>query len=288
MTRVAIIGYASLDHVIELEGAPAADRTAFIRARPEGWGRLGGCPSYVARALAAEGVGGIALISWVGADKAGQSYRDALAREGLSVDGVEARDGRTPIAILAYQPEGGCMCLYDPGLSLQADLSAPQRALIEASDWLCVTIGPPQATRDALAAARAGTRVLWAVKNDPRSMPAELVSLMAARADIICHADGESEFVAAALRAARARDRLVVATHGAAGAAVNWRGQSHFAPADRVSCADPTGAGDTFIGGLIAGLIDFPEDPVAAVERGAAAARRMLVERETAYARSPS
>ena len=57
MTKIAITGYASLDHVAILNGAPEAGRTTTILRRPgDAWPRLGGSPAYVAAALVASGV----------------------------------------------------------------------------------------------------------------------------------------------------------------------------------------------------------------------------------------
>jgi ribokinase len=278
MTRFAIAGYASLDYIVDLDGALSADRTTLIRGRPE-WGALGGSPSYVGRAMAAEGVADVALISWVGADAEGDHYRALLRRAGLGDQGVEPRPGPTPIAILAYQPDGGCVCMYDPGRGKGADLSEAQRAIVAAADWVCVTVGPPAATRSILAAARPETRVVWAVKNDPGSMPADVVSALAARADVISCSRGEAAYVGEALRAAPARARLLIETLGADGARASWRGGEATVGVERVDGANTTGAGDSFIGGLIVGLAENFDDPAAATRRGAEAARRLLLER---------
>jgi ribokinase len=54
---------------------------------------------------------------------------------------------------------------------------------------------------------------------------------------------------------------------------------------ERIAVADPTGAGDTFLGGLIASLIQKPDDPVAAIRAGETAARMMLVKRASQSAK---
>jgi ribokinase len=278
MTRFAIAGYASLDYIVNLDGALSADRTTLIRARPD-WGALGGSPSYVGRAMAAEGVSDVALISWVGADAEGDHYRALLRQARLDAEGVESRPGPTPVAILAYQPDGGCVCMYDPGRGKGADISAAQRAIVAVADWVCVTVGPPAATRSILAAARPDARVVWAVKNDPGSMPADVVAALAARADVISCSRGEAAYVGEALSAAPARARLLIETLGADGARASWQGGEATVGVERVDGANATGAGDSFIGGLIVGLAGNFEDPAAAMRRGAEAARRMLLER---------
>ena len=56
--------------------------------------------------------------------------------------------------ILAYQPDGDCHCLYDPGLAEPIELDTAQRELVAVADWVCLTIGPAGVTRAALEAAR--------------------------------------------------------------------------------------------------------------------------------------
>jgi ribokinase len=52
MSGIGITGYASLDHVIVLDGDIRPGRTTTILSRPEkAWPRLGGGPAYVAQAV---------------------------------------------------------------------------------------------------------------------------------------------------------------------------------------------------------------------------------------------
>ena len=157
---IVITGYASLDYAVRLDRAAEPDRTATIVSRPAEWPRLGGSPAYVAAALVASGARDAAPVSWIGDDSDGMRYRESLARLAVRIDGVEARPGRTPTCILAYQPDGGCHCFYDPGLAQPPTLGEGQRALIAAADWLCLTVGPTDATRAALALARPDARVV--------------------------------------------------------------------------------------------------------------------------------
>ena len=73
-------------------------------------------------------------MSWVGDDADGERYREA-ALLGVRSDGVAMRSGRTPVCVLAYQPDGGCHCLYHPGLSEPILLAARQGELVAAAEW---------------------------------------------------------------------------------------------------------------------------------------------------------
>ena len=144
---VVVTGYASLDYAVRLDRPPRPDTTATILSRPDEWPRLGGSPAYVAAALVEGGVRDAIPISWVADDADGARYRTGLARCGVRTDGVALRSGRTPVCILAYQPDGACHCLYDPGLAEPIELDTAQRDLVAAADWVCLTIGPAEATR---------------------------------------------------------------------------------------------------------------------------------------------
>jgi ribokinase len=278
--KVAVVGYASLDYVVRLDTAPRPDRTSTILSRAADWPRLGGAPAYVAAALAAGGVGDATAVSWVGDDREGERYRASLAERGLSAEGIGLRPGRTPVCILAYEPDGGCHCLYDPGLRRQPEMDQRQRTLIAAAQALCITVGPAGATREALALARADASVAWVVKADPRAVPRDLADALAARADLIIFSRGEAAFIEDALERANnaIRPPVVVETRGRREVALRQGGEIDVVPVDPIEIDDPTGAGDTFAGGFLAARLTGA-DPTTALREGVAAARAMLAER---------
>jgi ribokinase len=281
--KVAIIGYASLDHVAMLDSVPTPGRTSTIVARSEEvWPRLGGSPAFVAAALVKAGLTGAYPVSWVGSDPAGERYVGQLRVGRIPVQGLAVvPSARTPIAILAYDPDGGCSCLYDPGISAGLELTDSQHTLVEEADWLCVTIGPAGATRAALDALNAEAKLVWVVKDDPRAMPDDLAARMAVRSDVICHSRAERGFVERAVRAASGTPggQIVVETQGGSGALIRRNGISVDVPTSALTCLDPTGAGDTFAGGVIAALAGGETDLRAIVEAGHRAAGALLRQR---------
>jgi ribokinase len=279
--RIVVTGYASLDFAVRLDRPPRADATATIVSRPRQWPRLGGSPAYVAAALIASGLEDVAPVSWVGDDADGVRYREALARAGVRSDGVSVRPGRTPVCILAYQPDGGCHCLYDPGLVDPPELDETQRALIVAANCLCVTVGPAQATRDALSLARPDATVVWAVKADPRAVPPDLAVALMERADIVVFSRGEAAFVAEAFARTPSSRRpgVRVETLGRDGVAIMQARTRELFPVAPVETEDSTGAGDTFLGGFLGALIVGGESPREAVQAGIESARRLLASR---------
>lgn len=281
---IAITGYASLDHVAMLDGVPRPGRTTTILARPDkAWPRLGGGPAYVAAALVASGVGDAYPVSWIGEDEAGSTYRLQLRKGGIPSDGLAVVEGaRTPVSILAYEPDGGCLCLYDPGMPKGLTLSDAQTALINRADWVCVMVGPPDATAAVLDAIRPGTKLAWVVKHDPRAMSAALAARLAIRADLICCSQAERAFVDEVLPAAGLRSgQMLIETQGGKGAALTRDGATISVAATPIAVSDPTGAGDTFAGGVLAALSVGTSDPAAILQAGHRAAAALLSGRRT-------
>jgi ribokinase len=277
---IVVTGYASLDYVVRLDSAPEPDRTATILSRAVEWPRLGGSPAYVAAALVAGGAPDAAPISWVGDDAEGARYRDRIEALGVRTDGIRVRPGRTPICILAYEPDGRCHCLYDPVLTAEADLDEGQRALMAEAKAICVTVGPTKATWETIRLARPDAVLVWAVKADPRAVPPALAAALAARADIVVFSQGEAGFAAKASATAvkPARGRIDIETRGRNGVAFMRNGAQRVFPVAPVEVEDSTGAGDTFIGGFLAAWMKTA-DPEGAVRAGVGAARTLLVSR---------
>ncbi len=283
---IVVTGYASLDYAMRLDSPPQPDRTTTILSRAPAWPRLGGSPAYVTAALVAAGARDAAPVSWVGNDAEGAAYRNGLEALGVRTDGIAASPGRTPICILAYQPDGRCYCLYDPGLTASAELTEGQRALLDGAEAICVTVGPTQATWETLRLARPGAAIVWAVKADPRAVPPDLAAALAARADVVVFSRGEAEFAVEAFAAANASARsfLRIETRGREGVAYMQNGATRIVPADPIDADDSTGAGDTFVGGFLAAWMKTG-DAEKAIEAGVGAARALLLLRASAARR---
>jgi ribokinase len=233
-------------------------------------------------ALVAAGVRNVAPIGWVGDDADGRLYQEALSSRGVRADGVAIEPGRTPICVLAYQPDGGCYCLYHPSLQEPLALNVHQREIVAGAQWVCLTVGPAEATAQALAATRPDAQLVWGVKADPRAMPQDLAAAIAARADIVTANSREIPFLKSAIAAAKpsGRRRLIVETRGTEGIALIQGGDVKVFPVEPAPVEDSTGAGDTFLGGFLSALIAGVETPGDAVAAGAKAARDLLLARQ--------
>jgi sugar/nucleoside kinase (ribokinase family) len=116
-------------------------------------------------------------------------------------------------------------------------------------------------------------------------MPDDLAAILAARADIVAYSRREADFFARALSAAARgapKTQWRLETRGADGVTLTRSGRSEtFAVDPLLDVEDFTGAGDTFVGGFLAGLITNG-DAKTAVAAGAHAARDMLAARRAA------
>lgn len=280
--KIAVIGYASMDYIVNVDSVPKPGRTTTIFERAAAhWPRLGGSPCFVAVAIATCSSHSAFPVTWIGSDAAGCNMKEQLEEAGVRTEGVAAAGEQTPIAMVAYEPEGGCMVLYHPTIRDDLDLTDAQREVITLSDWLCITIGPARATGQALDLLPDHAGMCWVVKDDPRAMSTALAARLAMRADVIIHNASEAGFVQKTLvnTAVSRSNRIVIETKGGDGAMLAVGGQAQFVPSEALVVADPTGAGDTFAGGVLASLAAGSSDPVAVIRAGHAAARALLVSR---------
>ena len=225
------------------------------------------------------GLRSAAIITWVGKDEQGSWYIRAMEEPGLPTEGVaRTLPGRSPVCIMAYYPTGASYCLYEAANSRGVTLDPGQLEMIHSADWICLGAQPQTASRCALARLKPDQKLIWAVKGDPDAFPPDLRRDLAGRADLIAHSCGERPFVEPALAEA-GPGRIIVETRGPESAQITIGGRTTSVPTEKIAVADPTGAGDTFLGGLVASLVQKPDDPVAAIHAGEIAARTMLRER---------
>jgi sugar/nucleoside kinase (ribokinase family) len=244
MSSLCVTGYASLDYVLELSNAVLPDQTSHATRVPDAWPRLGGCPTYIAMAAAQSG-GAATPIIWVGADPLGAQFLSALARTNVNLDGVSTVVGGTsPTAVMLYQPDGSCACVYDPGLAGQENLNTAQEGAIAMASHLCITVGPPHLTARIMALRSPTARLYWAVKNDPVCFTPKICVQLGQSADVI--------FCNAAERAMiGSTPAVVVQTLGASGVEIEENGTCLTLPVNAINTRDTTGAGDSFAGGYI-------------------------------------
>lgn len=260
-STVAVLGYASIDFSTSTLEFRGIDATSIItRPMVSDAPGMGGI-AHLASAVAAVGVPA-AAVSWVGPDRWGSLWADAVAAAGSDTLGVATCGTRSPSATLIEVGAGGTICLFDRGDCHVPALAPAQLGILAASDWLLLTVAPGTITAQVLDVLPAETRLVWAVKHDDDAYTPELIRRLLERADVVSFSRGERDYVTIGGVAPEARMRpgaLVVETLGSDGVA--WSFASESGPArpgrvavEKVTVEDTTGAGDTFIGTLVAQL----------------------------------
>jgi ribokinase len=282
---VAVAGYTSLDRSFLAERLPRSGETSILTGQAVPPLRWGGCAPNVALWLRRLGVP-VALVAWLGRDEGGRRYRDRLARAGVDLRGLAMGDGPTPRSVLVYTKDGEGSCLFHPSGADDQAFDVPD--LVHEAGWVAITVGAAKLTRSLLefvdrASSRERIRVAWDVKADRRAFPPDLVDRLA-RADFVHLNQSETVFVGDGLglgRSAEPQDLLelgagiVALTRGSAGATVVWPDGRRDLEAEPIPAPDPTGAGDAFMAGALAGLRGG-DGPAEAAERGMGVAARFL------------
>lgn len=259
MTRLCMLGYASLDHKYRTASFRGAGSTTLVEQPLHGPNADPGAVAHFARAARRHGPE-VSVISWVGADAPGQDFCAALATAGVDVAGITRTGDRSPTSHMFYPPDGEVVTFYDPG-QLDTDLQPAQQACLRAADAVVISVGPPGAIRSALDTVDDDTPLMWAVKADPGSLTEDLATRLVERAQVITFSVTEANFLRQHCGldpdTFGTRNALVVETHGADG--VRYRHEADIGsapPTRRADVRDQTGAGDTFAGSLMARLTD--------------------------------
>lgn len=243
----------------------------------------GGAPANVAAGIARLGLRS-AFAGRTGTDGFGRFLVRALAAAGVEVTHLRQVPGtRTPVAFVSLDEAGEREFLFygEPMAGFGAADLDP--AAVEGSRLLHVgsisLIDPTSrdATLDAVETARRRGRTVSFDANlrpalwpDPDSARAA-IRRMIGRAAIVKLSDEELAFVsgsAAATEGGRslwhADLRLLVVTHGRGGCTFLSADASGHVPGFDVPTVDTTGAGDAFMAGLLAGILEDPGFPYTA------------------------
>lgn len=272
MSDVLVLGSANMDLVVRQPRLPRPGETiagSSFTTVPGGKG----LNQAVAAARAGADVG---FLGAVGTDPFGERLRDTLRGEGIDIAGLVEVGEPSGIAAISVVDGGENSIVVVAGANdAIAELDAASRELIAGARFLVAQLERPlPLVREAFALARSAgvTTVLTPapVVGLPDGL-LELVDVLVPNAAEACELAGLDDATAAA-RALSESAGMVVMTRGAEGALVAVGGRVVAeVPARRVVAVDTTGAGDTFVGVLVAALASG-ESLDAALHRATAAA----------------
>ncbi|WP_068432677.1 carbohydrate kinase family protein [Piscicoccus intestinalis] len=262
---VIVAGEALIDIVVSREGENE---------------HVGGSPANVAIGLARL-THEAALACHIGTDERGVRIKDHLAGENVSlVDGSTSAE-RTPTATALLDTEGAATYAFKITWDLDRDLPVPPGAHFHTGS-IAATLQPGgDAVRDVMTRVRDTNTISY----DPNARPqlmghSELVrprvEELVALSDVVKASDEDIDWMydgqdlTEVLRHwADLGATVVVATRGGEGALVYVQGEFQQVGLPAVQVVDTVGAGDSFMSGILSGLLD------AGLLGGAAARERL-------------
>lgn len=254
--RVLVVGESLIDAVDTAHGEHAE--------------YVGGSPANVAFGLGSLGHD-VALATWFGQDARGARIAAACERHGVSV--VAGSDGADHTSVAAATLDSSGAATYEFDLDWQVpaiDADEPIDHVHAGS--IAAVLEPGAADVMALLGSRRDTAT---VSYDPNARPtimghaeraAEVVTSIIALADVVKMSDEDVEWLfpdrgidGVVAGFGEHGPSLVVVTQGGEGARVGLprRAQTGQVGAPSVQVIDTVGAGDSFMAGLISGLLDL-------------------------------
>ncbi len=278
MSHVLVLGGVSYDLVVDLAELPApTPQTLFARAAHESVGSTGAGKALNLARLGCD----VTLHTLLGADSAADQVRAALDQPGLTL--LTARDpAGTERHVNLMDPDGRRISIFlaaaSPDLPLDPAAIAPALAT---ADVVALNIIPY--CRRFIPLLQAAGRPIWCDIHDYDGVNPYHAPFIAAAAVLFCSSDALPDYRAFLAAMLAAGKRLVVCTHGPAGAtAATPDGAWVDVPALPVRpVVDANGAGDSLFAGYLYGhLRGWP--PLVCLRLGTLVAARCLTTAELA------
>jgi sugar/nucleoside kinase (ribokinase family) len=258
---VLVTGYPSIDHIANVSHSPGVGETARLYELPDNV-TYGGCGTNVGVALARLGFRvGAAVV--LGDDLYGMDYSRHLAALGIDTANVIALRGhKTSRSFLFLNPDGQYQNFFFPGAA--DSWSGPLELKgVENYCYALVTVGQFDYNRQFVAQVRAtDVPLVWSLKPDIVAYPPDMIEDFARASAFIIMNHIEAAYVLESLHHRKVEDLLrettegVIITRGEHGAQVITAGGKVDVPAvPPREVVDPTGAGDGFTAGFLAGLL---------------------------------
>jgi sugar/nucleoside kinase (ribokinase family) len=274
-------GYPSLDYICRVSHTPTVGETAIVRTPPSRY-TFGGCGANVAVGLARLGFHvGVAMV--VGDDAPGRDYVAYLQREGVDTrDVIRWPNVGTSESRLYVNPDSEYQNFFYPGA---ADAWQGKLTLTSLADarYALLTVGALHYNRQFVQLVlEAGIPLIWQLKPDVYAHPPSALADLTHSSVLLMMNRIEADYLIRTLGVSSVADllsdetRLVVVTLGADGSHIFDETGVHKVPAVLpTQFVDPTGAGDAFTAGFLAGWLQ-DRSPVVCGQMGAVVASFVL------------
>jgi fructokinase len=230
---------------------------------------VGGSPANVAVGLARLGHD-VELATHIGADPHGQAIADLLEEEGISLATGSVVETSTPVAEAVLDAAGAASYHFEISWDLPAGLPTAGAAHVHTGSYAAVVAPGANAVLAAVRAAREASTISY----DPNARPSLMGDAAAARirveqlvalSDVVKASDEDIAWLYGGAAVPEVLRRwgvlgapLTVVTRGREGAIVSLSAAGELAAvaAVEVAVVDTVGAGDSFMSGLLSGLLD--------------------------------
>lgn len=286
MTQIVVLGSANMDLVTRQPRLPEPGETMAGSDFSTGAGGKGLNQAVAARRAGAD----VAFAGAVGDDGFGRELRAFLEGERIATDALRTSAAPTGIAQVSVLDGGENSIVIVAGANGEEELTDGDRALIASAAALVVQLERPLALVERALAAGRQAEALTVLTPAPvdaeaaRLLP--LVDILVPNESEALALSGASDVETAARRLSEQASTVIV-TRGSAGALIARGGDIVAAvPARAVEAVDTTGAGDTFVGVLVAWLTRG--EPLEAAVEAATAAAAIAVTRPGAAPAMPT
>ncbi|MDQ0885302.1 fructokinase [Paenibacillus sp. V4I9] len=277
-TYIVCLGELLIDFVPEVNGQALADVTSFQRA-------AGGAPANVAAAVAKLG-GDARFIGKIGRDPFGDFLVRTLDEVGVHTAVVQTDEAKTGLAFVSLRADGERDFLFfrDPAADMLLRADEVQAQWLEDAavyHFGSVSLIAEPCRTATLDAARRARDFGALVSYDPNVRLALWPSADAARteilaqlplADVVKVSEEEVEFLlgvdatTGAQQLLQRGPKVIIITLGPGGCRVVTARQDVVIPGTPVAAVDTTGAGDSFVGGMLYQLVSLGATPANIVD----------------------
>lgn len=277
-TYIVCLGELLIDFVPEVNGQALADVTSFQRA-------AGGAPANVAAAVAKLG-GDARFIGKIGRDPFGDFLVRTLDEVGVHTAVVQTDEAKTGLAFVSLRADGERDFLFfrDPAADMLLRANEVQPQWLEDAavyHFGSVSLIAEPCRTATLDTARRAREFGALVSYDPNVRLALWPSADAARAEILAQlpladvvkvSEEEVEFLlgvdatTGAQQLLQRGPKVIIITLGPGGCRVVTARQDVVIPGTPVAAVDTTGAGDSFVGGMLYQLVSLGATPATIVD----------------------